>query len=424
MYPSALEIFVMKPTDTPKAPADHDTPSNPGFIDRNAEKTLRYLLADTALVISSVEPADITVHDPSFYRDVLLRGSMGLGDSYIDGKWDSREIDRVIEKILESGVYQKFAPLYDIMGKMRRLFVNSQDKEGAMEVIKKHYDLPVSLYEAFLDQDLQYTCARFEGTNDLNKAQRIKMENVFRKLRIKPGDRILDIGGGWGGNARFMADEHGIRPTVVTLSSEQADYIRQQHAGKVEVIQKDYRELPDDFKEGFDAVSAIGILEHVGQTNYGEFLRTLHKNLKNGGRILIQSLFTPYSTTTQNPWVNKHIFPNGELSPRKSIEEEISQYFKPTGDPDYPDFEDLSANYPPTLHAWKDRLSQSRQTGKIQMSDQEFRKWIFYFMLYAGAIKAGHVKVGQFLYEKDSSKSSARPVSVFDNLPVKTVAAF
>jgi cyclopropane-fatty-acyl-phospholipid synthase len=390
----------MKLTETPEVTANNNTASEPGIFDRSAKKALEYLLADAGIVTSFDESADIRVHDSSFYQDVLLRGSMGLGDSYVEGKWDSREIDKVIEKILESGIYQKLAPIYDIIGRIRRRLLNLQNKEGSMKVIEGHYDLPASIYEAFLDPNLQYTCARFEGTNDLDEAQRIKMDNICRKLRLKPGDQVMDVGGGWGGLARFMANEYGAKPTVVTLSSKQAEYIRQKHQGKVDVFQEDYQEMPDSFRESFDAISAVGVLEHVGHKNYPKFMRILHGNLKEGGRVLIHSLYTPYPTIAQNPWVNRHIFPNGEIAPRALIEKEILQYFRPTGNPDYPEFEDLSANYPPTLHAWKDRLSQSRQAGKIQMSDKEFRKWIFYFMLYAGAIKAGHVKVGQFLYKK------------------------
>lgn len=414
----------MKPSEIHDAPP---TPlSHPGFLDSSAEKALKYLLADAGITMangrsanSSVESADvfgrstnssnlspqsptpdIQVRDHSFYRNVLLRGSMGLGDSYIEGKWDSPAIDKVIIKILESGIYQKLAPVYDIVGRVRRKIANLQDREGSKKVIEEHYDLPVAFYEAFLDQNFQYTCARFEGTDDLDEAQIKKMHNICKKLHLKPGDKVLDVGGGWGGLARFMADEYGAKPTVVTLSSEQADHIRKKHGGKVEVFEGDYRDMPDEFKKSFDAISAVGMLEHVGHENYQIFMQILHGNLKKGGRVLVHSLYTPHDEVAQNPWVNKHIFPNGELAPRQEIEAAISQHFQPATDSNYPGFEDLSKHYPPTLHAWKNRLNQSRQAGKVQMTDKEFRKWEFYFMLYAGAIKAGHVKIGQFLYEE------------------------
>jgi cyclopropane-fatty-acyl-phospholipid synthase len=150
----------------------------------------------------------------------------------------------------------------------------------------------------------------------------------------------------------------------------------------------------------FDAISAVGILEHVGHKNYEEFFRGAHANLKEGGRMLTHTLYTPHSSVASNPWVDKHIFPNGEIAPRFMIEEEISNYFEPAKDSRYPTFEDISTHYPPTLHAWKDRLTKSHEEGRVEITEQEFRKFMFYFMLYAGAIRAGHVKVGQFLYEK------------------------
>jgi len=370
------------------------------LVDKGAEKILSGLLAKTGVEVSSSELADIIVRDRSFCREVLLTGSMGLGDSYIKGKWDSDNLDEVIYKIVKSGLHQLLAPIYDFVGIQRRKMRNLQDKEGSKKVMDEHYDLPVEIYEAFLDPYFQYTCARFEGTDNLDEAQKIKMENICDKLDLKEGDRVLDIGGGWGGLAKYMSETRNINVTVVTLSKEQAEYIRKQHDGNTEVVESDYRDIPDALNEKFDAISVVGMMEHVGSKNYEEFMNVLHDKLKTGGKLLIHTLYTPYSEPMQNPWLDKHIFPNGELAPKEVIEDEMSKYFVPNNESDYPIFEELTPNYPPTLISWRNNLKEARQRGEITMDDKEFRKWEFYFMSFAGMMRANHVRVGQFSYKK------------------------
>jgi len=386
-----------------RTPSETGRISRPqGLFDRGAEIALKYLLANAGINISGEESADVVVRDPAFYRHVLMEGTMGLGNSYMDGEWDSSAIDEVIFRILKSGIYQKLAPVYGVSNDIRRRVLNLQDRTRSKEVIEQHYDLPVGFYEAFLDPYFQYTCARFEGTDDLNRAQELKMDNICQKLGLRPGDHVMDVGGGWGGLAQFMQENYGVHPTVVTLSGEQAQHIRQRHGGKIDVFEGDYRELPSSFNGRFDAVSAVGVLEHIGVKNYPEFMRILSESLNGDGRILMHTLFTPDSSPAQNPWVDRHIFPNGELPPAEVVAREMQKHFKPIEGSDFQTFEELTASYPPTLHAWKNNLTASRESGRVQMSEREFRKWIFYFMLYAGAMRAKHVRVGQFLYEKKS----------------------
>ncbi len=174
--------------------------------------------------------------------------------------------------------------------------MNAQDRTRSRKVIDEHYDLAAGHYEAFLDPYMQYTNARFEGTDDLNEAQVIKMRNICEKLRLKPGDRVLDIGGGWGGLARFMVAEYGALPTIVTLSHEQAEYVRKNCGDFVKVLECDYRDIPDNYRERFNALSAVGVLEHIGSKNYGQFSRIAHQFLKSGARILVHTLSTPRSS--------------------------------------------------------------------------------------------------------------------------------
>ncbi len=341
---------------------------------------------------------DLVIHDDSFFNDVLLKGSIGLGDSYIKGKWDSDKIDDLVFKILSKRDYQKLSYFYDIIRAIRSKFVNFQDREGSMKVIDEHYDLPVEFYSAFLDPFFQYTCGFFDNTDDLNIAQEKKMHLICQKLELQKGSRVLDIGGGWGGLARFMKEQYGVIPTVVTLSKEQAKHINKTAQG-VDVWINDYRGIPRLLKEPFDAVCAIGVFEHIGHKNYSDFMRIVSYSLKKKGLFLLHTLFTPCSTPVTNPWLNKHIFPNGELPPTEFIKNSAEEYFKEYGNI-YPHFHELTPHYFPTLSAWDKNLRDSISDKKVLISEKEQRKWHFYFMSCAGAIKARHMRVGQFLYTK------------------------
>ena len=229
--------------------------------------------------------ADLVVNDDSFFRDVLLRGSIGFGDSYIEGKWDSDKIDVVVSRVLSRGIYQRFASVYNLARIVSSKVVNLQSRGRAKKVIEEHYDLPTEFYSAFLDPYMQYTCGLFKDTDDLAVAQENKMRLICEKLELKKGQRVLDIGGGWGGLARFMRERYEVNPTVVTLSQEQGDHIKKTASG-IEVLIADYRDIPRLDFGLFDAVSVVGFIEHVGHKNYQTAMRIISDSLKNEGKFL------------------------------------------------------------------------------------------------------------------------------------------
>jgi len=346
---------------------------------------------------SLFEDSDIQVHDATFFQNLLLKGSLGLGNTYVEGKWDSNQIDDIIFNILSTGIYQKIAHLYNGFRLIQNQFRNNQDGNGSNKVIEEHYDLPVEFYSAFLDPYFQYTCALFDETDDLNQAQKNKMELICQKLELEEGQRVLDIGGGWGGLAKFMKENYDVRPTVVTLSKEQARHIKESTEG-IEVWLNDYIDLPTLSTEPFDAISAIGIFEHIGHKNYSNFLKITSHSLKKDGKFILQTLYTPYSIPASNRWLHKHIFPNGELPPITYIENAAKGVLSAHNN-SHPHFQELTPHYFPTLHAWDKKLKDSMEKGIIDIPKKMQRIWHFYFMACAGAIKAKHMRVGQFLYK-------------------------
>jgi len=251
----------------------------------------------------------------------------------------------------------------------------------------------LKLYETFLDPYFQYTCAFFNKNDDLNQAQINKMHLICEKLDLKQGESVLDIGGGWGGLALFMKKEYNANPIVLTLSKQQATYAR---SLGLDVLEIDYRDIPPNLK--FDKISAIGIFEHIGHKNYKHFFQIVSNKLKNNGKFLLHTLYTPYSETATNPWLNKYIFPNSELPTRKHIDR-ANNLFNPL-ETNYPAFHELTPHYYPTLIAWNTNLKTALKENQIQLSEKNKKMWEFYFLSCAGAIKANHMRVAQFTYQK------------------------
>ena len=363
-----------------------------------SEKIVKLILNNAQISVGASQTSDIVVHDASFYTDVLMKCSLGLGDAYIEGKWDSPKIDDIIYRILSSGIYQKIGIIYDLAREIKSRLFNLQDMERSKQVVHEHYDLPVEFYTAVLDPYMQYSCAYFDDTNDLGRAQRKKMELICKKLALRENDRVLDVGGGWGGLAKYMADTYKVKPVVVNLSKEQVKYINNNYGDSVEAWLCDYRDIPKKLAEPFDAVCSVGAFEHFGHKNYATFMAIVHQSLKSGGKFLLHTIFTPHSRPVQNPWVEKHIFPNGELPPIRSITSSARSYFKSV--PGEQGIQELSAHYEPTLISWSHNLDHSYEKGDLDISEKMFRKFKYYFLSYAGAFRAKHLKVGQFLYQK------------------------
>ncbi|MBS3122876.1 class I SAM-dependent methyltransferase [Candidatus Woesearchaeota archaeon] len=343
---------------------------------------------------------EIVVHDDKFFREVLVNGSIGLGDSYIDGLWNSHSVDVVVFKLLKAGVYNPtLARVYDLIGSFSRSIHNLQDRTGSHKVIDKHYNLNPDLFLKFLDHYNQYTCGYFEKTDNLEKAQENKLELICNKLDIRMNDKVLDIGGGWGGLALYMSERFDVNVTMVTLSEQQANYARKLCEGrKVKVYICDYRDILRLFSPNrFDKVTAVGILEHIGHKNYREFMTAVNHALKPTGRCLFQTLYSPTNMILSNPWIRKHIFPNHELPPYNTIHSAASEYFQPL---DEIAFQDMTSHYVKTLLNWNERLNKAIDTGTIKLETSEHRTWNFYFLSCAGALRAEHMRVGQLVYQK------------------------
>ncbi len=359
------------------------------------KKTVKRIFQKAGVEINGNKASDIQIHNEGFYRRVLAQGSLGLGEAYMEGWWDCERIDLFIEKILRSGRYANEINLPLIfLGIKARLF-NLQSRTGARKVVERHYDLNSELYMSFLGAHNQYTCGFFRGTDDLDKAQEQKMELICQKLHLKKTDKVLDIGCGWGGFAKYASEKYECRVVGITISDEQIKYAQAHTAGlPVEIRKQDYRDLSD---EKFDKIVMVGMIEHVGYKNYRKVMGVVGASLNDDGLFLLHTIGQNFTSTTGNPWSDKYIFPNGMLPSIRQIAQASEGIFM------MEDWHNFGPYYHKTLLAWDHNFQKNWPKIKEQHSEIFYRMFRYYFNSFAGAFKARHIQLWQIIFSKGAS---------------------
>ena len=338
------------------------------------------------------------LHDPKLYRTLFLRPDPGLGEAYMDGTL-TFEPGSTLRDFLELFNRNKDSlvghPLQSALKALSKTFKKVRQRNPAAKAkqnVAHHYDLSRELYELFLDPDLQYSCALFAHPGQsLEDAQRNKKRHLAAKLCLEPGQRVLDIGCGWGGLALYLAENHGVRVTGVTLSEEQHAVAceRAEKAGladRVEFLLKDYREVTG----AFDRIVSVGMFEHVGVGHYAEFFAAVKGLLTPDGVALVHSIgrMTPPSST--GAWLRKYIFPGGyapSLSEVLTRTEQARLWVN--------DVEVLRVHYADTLAAWHERFQANRDRVAALYDERFCRMWEFYLVSCEMAFREGNALVFQ-----------------------------
>ena len=336
------------------------------------------LLSGTDICIDGPSAWDIQVHDPRFYQRVLAHGSLGLGESYMDGWWDCRELDTLLFLLLKADL-EEYATWDLRLAALRARLFNLQTLQRAVEVGRRHYDLSNQLFQAMLGKRLVYSCGYWKDAATLDEAQEAKLDLVCRKLELRPGMRVLDIGCGWGEALKFAAERYGVSGVGVTISEEQCRYARQLCAGlPVEIRLMDYRELD----ERFDRVYSIGMFEHVGVKNYRAYMQVVRRCLKPDGLSLLHCIGGNKSVHDTDPWIGKYIFPNGMLPSISQIGTAIEDLFV------MEDWHNFSVYYDKTLVAWRANFERHWQDLAGRFDDRFRRMWLFYLNSSAATFRA------------------------------------
>lgn len=350
------------------------------------------LFAKAGIQINGIQPWDILVNDERMYGDVIVKGSLGLGESYMAGWWDSKDLPETIKMLIQSDTRSGVLNLPALWLAFRSRLLNQQRRGSkSIEVARTHYDLSNRFFTSFLDEYNQYTCGYFKDTTDLDLAQRQKLDMICRKLQLKPEDTVLDIGCGWGGFCRYAAENYGCRLIGITNSSEQAGYARHFCANfPVEIRTTDYR----DYDEACDKVLVCGMIEHVGYKNYSSLMKVVHRCLKDDGLFLLHTIGGNFSETTGDEWSNKYIFKNGMIPSFMQLSEAMEGLFM------VEDLQNFGAYYVDTLLAWRDRLESSWSRCASDQTEEQHRMWFYYFSLFAGAFRARHLQLWHIVMSK------------------------
>ncbi|WP_411834747.1 cyclopropane fatty acyl phospholipid synthase [Pseudoxanthomonas mexicana] len=328
------------------------------------------LLAAADVRIDGPRPWDMHVHDPRTYARLLGQGSLGLGESYMDGAWDAPSLDGLLFRLLAARLDERVPGAGQLWDALRARWLNPQSRRRSGQVGRRHYDLGNDLYRAMLGRRLVYSCGYWRRATTLDQAQEDKLDLVCRKLRLQPGMRVLDIGCGWGEALKYAAERYGISAVGITISREQAAYARELCAGlPVEIRQQDYRDLD----EPFDAAFSLGMFEHVGVRNYATYFGVVRRCLPPHGLFLLHTIGTNRSVNRTDPWIARYIFPNSMLPSAAQIARAFDGSFV------LEDWHGFGTDYDRTLQAWRDNIEAAWPALDPVRYDERFRRmWRFY----------------------------------------------
>jgi cyclopropane-fatty-acyl-phospholipid synthase len=338
---------------------------------------------------------DIIIHDKSTYRDIIIKGSLGLGESFMKKKWDSPQLDVFIAKILRAGSQSNLilGALIHFRNWVKSSFLNLQNQKYAPDLAETHYNAGNYLFKSFLDSNMIYTCGYFKNTTDLKQAQLNKIKIVGSKLNLQPGESVLDIGCGWGGTARIISETFDVEVTGVTDSVEMVKYANKHNSSeKVQFINSDYRNI----KGKYNKIYNVGFLEAVGPKNYRAFMELVNNLLYDNGVFLTHTIGGMHSVNSGDPWLDKYIFPHGVLPSKDQIKKAISNLF------DIRDFEAFGKYYATTLSKWSNNLNKNWHTIQDKFDNpEEFRRMMdFYFQSCKAAFQSKIIDLWQYVFTK------------------------
>lgn len=351
------------------------------------------LLADADVRVNGDRPWDITVHDPRTAERTLAQGSLGLGESYMDGWWDCRQLDGFIARALAAHLDEKVTARAALaLQSVRARLLNLQDMRRAWQVGEVHYDTGNEFFEAMLDGHMAYTCGYWAQATTLEEAQRAKLDLICRKLGLRPGMRLLDIGCGWGSLMKYAAERYGVICVGLTISREQAEYGRQRCAGlPVEFRLMDYRDCGRAGGERFERVASVGMFEHVGCKNHRAFFDVARRCLADDGLFLLHTIGKNLRRTVTDPWIDRYIFPNGDLPALGQIADAAEHAFV------IEDVHNFGADYDRTLMAWHARFEAAWPRFAERYGERFHRMWRYYLLACAGTFRARSTQLWQLV---------------------------
>jgi len=342
----------------------------------SSKEKVQELFALADVKFNGRRPWDIKVHDERFFDRVLADGALGFGEAYMDGWWDCEKLDECSFRVHRADIQSKVKKnLRLVLTLAAAKIVNFQNKARAKRDVGQHYNIGNDLYRAMLDKRMVYTCGYWKDAKNLDEAQEAKLDLVCKKIGLKQGMTVLDIGCGWGSFAKFAAEKYKAKVVGITIAEEQVKLGREMCKGlPIEIRLQDYR----DINERFDRVVSLGMIEHVGPKNYREFMEVAHRCLKDDGLFLLHTLGSNVSNTHSSPWSDKYIFPGAVMPSIKQLGKAMEGLFV------MEDWHNFGPDYHPTLLAWWNNFDKNYYKLKDKYDKRFYRMWKFYLLFGSG----------------------------------------
>ena len=359
------------------------------------KQKMRELLSIADVKINGKRPWDIQIHNEDFYQRVLSQGALGLGESYMDGWWDVKNLDEFFNHILKAELDRKVKTSSFLLQTVKAIVMNPQRKSKAFEIGEHHYDIGNELYKIMLDKRLTYTCGYWKNSKNLDSAQEAKLDLVCRKIGLKPGMTVLDIGCGWGSFAKYAAEKYRAKVTGITVSKAQVELGKKLCKGlPVKFKLMDYRDVTGKY----DRVVSLGMIEHVGYKNYRRYMEIVNNVLKDGGLFLLHTIGSNISVKSNNAWTEKYIFPNSMVPSASQLAKAYEGLFV------MEDWHNFGKDYDKTLMEWHKNFNKNwkKLNEKHKEYDERFKRmWNYYLLSSAGGFRSRKSQLWQIVLSKN-----------------------
>jgi len=358
----------------------------------SAERVIADLLAKAEVTVNGANPWDLQVRDKRAYDRLLRDGSIGFGEAFMARWLDCDRVDLLVDRVYRARLNEQIEAKAALFEAFKARINPFGSRARSFEIGEWHYDTGNDLFEKMLDPYMVYSCAYWHRADTLDDAQRDKLELICRKLQLEPGMRVLDIGCGFGGLARYAAEHYGVSVTGLTVSKRQAELgTRLASHLPVQFLLKDYRDVNDTF----DRVVSVGMFEHVGRRHHRDFFAACDRCLKPSGLLVLHTIGY-LKEQPLNPWYDKYIMPGVEFPTVSNIVNAVGPNFALEN---FHSWE--GAHYDKTLMAWFDRFQRAWDELKTRYDDTFYQMWKLYLQGCAGGFRAGKMRVWQLVFSKD-----------------------
>ena len=350
------------------------------------------LLRTAGVTINGQKPYDIQVHDERFYKRALADRELGIGEAYMGGWWSSHKLDETVSRLLSANLQDAMRPSPALIKTaVAARLTNPQKKSKAYKNASAHYAIGNDLYERMLDSRMIYSCAFWRGAKTLEEAQVAKLDRICKKLHLRKGMTLLDIGCGWGGFSKYAAENYGVKVTGVSPVAEQVKVAKERTKDlDVTILQKDFREITGKY----DRIVSIGMFEHVGPKNYQRFFDICNDLMNDDGIMLHHTIGNTKTVKATDPWINKYIFPGGVIPSIAQIARAAE------GKLVIEDLENFGPDYDKTLLAWHKNFVKNYPEIKDKYDERFNKMWEYYLLSCAGAFRARKIQLWQIVLSK------------------------